>query len=429
MIAAFVAMGCHNSAAPAPPAPTASSPEICRGFNSTLISGLTINPAKGRATYLELREDAPFNSNEQGHILGTAGTLCADAKDKASCQSAYARIRSPEGFSWHTDGSHMAPKKWERYLVANFGDTFELVTREEDLAKFLAPIDNTYDLELVAGCGRMAKTTTGWEIVRTYVDDGSCWGGSAGTMRLDVTNDGRVSVTEDRVQSRQPTCFGGRRTEGLVVKAKSGEQQSLADFFAESAYLESVSIVAFERLVDELGELGAPADLIERARQSREDEIRHADAMANFARRLGASTRSPEIIPTPSRSAFAIALENAVEGCIRETYGALLAHYQANASESAEVRSAMIRIAEDETAHAALSWDIAEWLEPRLSKIEQRQIHDAKMEALEELALTLQANRDPHTMTVAGLPNVSEAEKLLSELVLLLAPRLAKAAA
>jgi len=54
-----------------------------------------------------------------------------------------------------------------------------------------------------------------------------------------------------------------------------------------------------------------------------------------------------------------VALENAVEGCVRETYGALIATRQAEAASDPVVRRAMRKIAADETAHAALSWDVA----------------------------------------------------------------------
>jgi hypothetical protein len=48
-----------------------------------------------------------------------------------------------------------------------------------------------------------------------------------------------------------------------------------------------------------------------------------------------------------------------------ETYGASLAHHQALCARDPQVRAVMTAIAEDETRHAALSWQVAHWLELR----------------------------------------------------------------
>ena len=50
-----------------------------------------------------------------------------------------------------------------------------------------------------------------------------------------------------------------------------------------------------------------------------------------------------------------IARENAEEGCVRETFGALLAAHQAAYACDPEVREVMTRIAGDELRHAALA--------------------------------------------------------------------------
>ena len=60
----------------------------------------------------------------------------------------------------------------------------------------------------------------------------------------------------------------------------------------------------------------------------------------------------------PSASPNPIALENATEGCVRETYGALVAHRQANIATDRSIRCMMQTIATDETNHAGLAWDV-----------------------------------------------------------------------
>jgi hypothetical protein len=144
--------------------------------------------------------------------------------------------------------------------------------------------------------------------------------------------------------------------------------------------------------------------------------------MNGFVRGLGGTPRELEVAPARPRSPFAIALENAVEGCIRETYGALVAHFQAATATRSDVREAMRGIAHDETAHASLSWDVAAWLEPRLTEAERQQLHDARRDALRELAGTLRREPRHDLRTAAGLPGTHEAKQLLASLVTTLAP-------
>jgi len=182
MIAALVAAGCRSpsgepdASTKAPPSLRPSETQICRGFGDKLLEGVTVAPARGRADYLELREEpassatSPLADTGDGGvssaptILGKAGVACARAIDKPTCEAARLRIRSGRGFASHATGSGMAPVMRVTYLVANFGDAFEVITTEGELRRLLAPIDTTDDLELVAGCGRMLKTPSGWEV-------------------------------------------------------------------------------------------------------------------------------------------------------------------------------------------------------------------------------------------------------------------------
>ena len=169
----------------------------------------------------------------------------------------------------------------------------------------------------------------------------------------------------------------GRRTAGLDVDA-SGQDRALGAVFAERAYLEAVSVHAFARLERELGHHGAPESLSVEARRARRDEVRHAAIMARLACRHGREARlPPRQARSEVRSLFAVALENAVEGCVRETYGAVVGLVEARASRDPEVRRSLSRIAEDECRHAELAWAIASWALPQLSLEERRQIRAA----------------------------------------------------
>jgi hypothetical protein len=175
-------------------------------------------------------------------------------------------------------------------------------------------------------------------------------------------------------------------------------------------------VFAFERLESELARLSAPNALLESARRSRDDEVRHARISATLARRFGATASEPNVEPVRERSPFAVALENAIEGCINETYAALVAHWQAETASDAAIACTMRGIAADETRHATLAWKVAAWLEPQLTDSERRAVARARHDALTRLRATLE--REPHDdlVAIAGLPRAAQALALLDGL-------------
>jgi hypothetical protein len=208
-------------------------------------------------------------------------------------------------------------------------------------------------------------------------------------------------------------CIGGpgRAPAGLSPERFSS---SLGGWFARAAHFEAASVHAFRRLQRELRALGAPKSLIRAARRAESDEIRHARVTRRFAKRLGARTVRPRVRTVPRRSMEAIAIENAVQGCVGETYAALEALWQAEAAPTAELRNVMRAIARDETRHAALAWAIAGWLEPRLSAAARLRAHRARSAAARDLAR--QPPPLPAVLRGAGLPNDEARRVLLSEL-------------
>jgi hypothetical protein len=178
----------------------------------------------------------------------------------------------------------------------------------------------------------------------------------------------------------------GRRTDGIDDPARR-EGTRLGHAFAARAYLEEVSVHAFTRLERELEAHGAPAPLRREARRARRDEIRHTAMMARLARRFGGRPESPDAPGTvPARSLLAIAVENAVEGCVRETYGAVVGLIEAGGSSDREVRRAMESIGADECRHAELAWAVAEWVMPRLTAEERAVVRQAARDAVADLA-------------------------------------------
>ena len=206
-------------------------------------------------------------------------------------------------------------------------------------------------------------------------------------------------------------CPGGRRPEGLVLAAGAPGAGAL---FAQVAQLEAASVPAFERLARELRAHGAPPTLTAEATRARADERHHARAMTALARRFGAGD-----VPRPQmprhiavRSLEAVAIENAVEGCVREAYGALVATHQAARAADPVVRLAMAPIAVDETRHAALSCAVDEWARSRLRAAARRRVDRARRDACEALENDVGQSAPAAVGALAGLPDADAARML-----------------
>jgi len=199
---------------------------------------------------------------------------------------------------------------------------------------------------------------------------------------------------------------GGRRHADYVAPAPN--DGAIGDWLARLAHLEAASVDAFRILRDDLIAHGAPSYLADAADRSIGDETRHAAVMRRFAEAHGAEATPPERAEHAPRSLFAIARENAVEGCVRETFGALVAMWQAATASDPRFRRAMERIAEDEARHAALAWRVASWASTRLTPEENARVAEAMRVAEAELdAEIARAATDDssHATRWLGLPS------------------------
>ena len=197
-------------------------------------------------------------------------------------------------------------------------------------------------------------------------------------------------------------CPTGRAYEGMD-RPGSLEGTPLQRHYAETAYLEAAAVDAFLILAGELEAHGAPRALRKRAKIAARDEARHWRMTRRLARRYGPCKKPERAAKRPVRDLAAIALENAAEGCVRETYGALVAHHQAERASDPEVRALMKAIADDETRHAALAWEIARWVEPRLSAAARVRIRRATEAALGALRCEIES-MSPALAGELGLP-------------------------
>jgi hypothetical protein len=207
----------------------------------------------------------------------------------------------------------------------------------------------------------------------------------------------------------------GRRPAGLVEPSEA-RLRDLGSFFAELALLEAASVDAFHVLGDELRHHGAPPSLVRATEQAARDEVRHARVAGALARRHGAEPRLPRVEKRAIRPLEDIALENAVEGCVRETYGALVAAHQARAATSPQVRAAFSRIARDETRHAALAWRVAAWLDDKLSAEARSRVRAARDAAALALALEVRVSPPRDWVEVAGLPTAPVASSMVEQM-------------
>ncbi len=176
----------------------------------------------------------------------------------------------------------------------------------------------------------------------------------------------------------------GRRPEHFVDRDGA---RSLESLVARAAHHEAESVRAFARFARELEAFGAPAALVKAARTAATDEVRHARMWGALGRRMGfeidARIAQDHLAV---RSLEEVARDNAVEGCVYETFGAALALYQARHAQTPALRAHFASIASDELDHAALSRACADFFEARLDAPARRRMRAAAARAREELA-------------------------------------------
>lgn len=368
--------------------------------------------------YLELRQrwgggDGSFSTE------ATEGVACSGASDVDACTEELQSLR-PEGWALPYEGMWFNPT---RALVHTRGDAVGAVTSLPDLVAFLAPIENVKDAALLANehghrivCGDKVEATDDGFVLET--NTGHTCGAHTGIYRhkVRVGADGQVTVlASELVEPGNPYCAIGRRPEGFEAEGIAPSDCPVGDYFAEIAELEAASVFAFRRLAEELRAHGAPEALIEAAQRSARDEIRHTAAMAALARRFGREAAPPQVGEFGVRGLYAIALENAVEGCVRETFGALQATFQADRAAEPAVRRVMAMVATDETRHASLAWAVAAFIEPQLTREERAAIERARQQAVTELAQGLAADTHADVQRLAGAPTREENALLLEQ--------------
>lgn len=370
-------------------------------------------PADG-IDFIALRQSGTLNGATSN--LAEWGTACATASDPAACQSALAAL--PLDAALAQSGYDLVT--WYD-LAFTSGDSVGRVTDRSSLLALLGTIDTPNEAALVAlaaGHEMPCDENNFREENGVFVllgTRGTTCGGDIEHYEISVTSSGEVTEGESEVvEEGDPNCVIGRRPDAL--RSRPRRPRSLGGFFANAAQLEAASVYAFEKLAGELVAHRAPRRLVRAALRSSADEVRHARATAALARRFGGRPVRPVIERRPVRSLFDVALDNATEGCVRETFGALVATVQSMRAASPSVRRELRRIAADETRHAALSWAIDAWVRGRLGTAGRRALDEARREAVATLRAEAAREWPAEVATIAGMPGAEASTRLLAGL-------------
>jgi hypothetical protein len=360
--------------------------------------------------------------------IAATGVACASALDAGGCLAdldaseqatdagacaSFDYTACPGWFFSNVQGAMEPNPKGYEWLAYTRGDGAGKVKNAAGVTQLAGPIDSLAKARMIlrtvnvdfeclgppqyphkAGWRRNADGSYDFIVVGFYCDKSTTT-----RFRAHVAPDGGVELGP-LYNDTSAVC--GRRPAGLTAA-------STRDVLAHAAHLEAASVVAFRRLELELRRFGAPASLVRRAQKARQDEIRHARETARLAKKRGAIVPPVEVAPFAIRSLLDVAIENAVEGCVRETYGALVAAFQAARAEDPAIRTLMRAIAPDEATHAELADDVARFLERKLTNEERAIVAQKREEAIAALHAEIACSSPSARF---GLPSPEEARAL-----------------
>jgi hypothetical protein len=385
------------------------SSEVCNGNTYALVSGLhLLNPVHYLAR------------DYSGDPIEETGTACEAARDHEDCERALAALRT------EASATSTAATYGKYYYVFTRGSDVDLLVSEQEVLQLLGPIDTVNEAAVILslkygvrqGCDEISAVEDGYLTGPEYLHRqltpatvGTCE--LIGYFAVHVGYDG--TTTELQSMVGLGTC-PGRRPAGLLAVAGADREVTAGAHFARVAELELAAVAAFAEIERALAAQGAPPQLIERCRAARRDEVRHTALMTELACRYGAAPEPVRFVPKVSPTLLELALENAREGTSRELFGAVVAAWQSRAASSADIRARFAQIARDEAEHAQFSLDLAAWLFERLSEEERVLVEQERERSFRELDSELGEAVDEEVARVAGLPNASEAQRLLRAL-------------
>lgn len=371
-----------------------------------------LNPAEP-ADYVAIRTyhqtEEPWVTEEIGECNGTA-----------DCEN----IPAPEGQGFpvaDVGASH---------LVVIHGEVTKFLLTVNEVKEFLGTIDTPTEAALFAyasgyripPCNQpnLHVQDDGYSLYTTSGSD--CGAGQTlKAHQIFVSAKGTIDIVASEIIAEgNPNCAIGRLPSGLretrVSEPRATQTKEVGHELARIAFLEAAAVAAFQHLATELEALGAPVTLVERAKRAAREETRHAILMRALARRWGCEPDVPVVETRPLRSAFDLALDNAVEGLARERFGALLALHQAHCAQDPMVRSIMAVISDDEVGHAEFSAELHAWLWPQLTAAQQAEVRNVHLQAIARFRAFAIEQPCPDAVTLLGMPDSHRALALLDAL-------------
>lgn len=196
------------------------------------------------------------------------------------------------------------------------------------------------------------------------------------------TGEGEVSI-RCNVEGIEYYCEGRRHASWAQREAPTGADLA-GRWFADAAANEAASVHSFRSLIRELRRGGIHSSVA--LRRAARQEIGHARLLGRLAKARGCERpRQSYILLGNARSIVEIALENAREGCVAETYAGLVALHQAETARDLEVRRVFATIAREEAEHAELAWALHAQLREKLTPTERNRLDQALECAIDAL--------------------------------------------
>ena len=394
--------------------PPVTEPEVAGGECGTLVEGLEPASTVDGVVLIEDASKLAGPSDGSSALQQTrAGAPCKTASDAQACEEA---LSKPPKQALRNDCGQMGCVS--TVLAYTAGDRVGWVTSAEELRSFLGPIDTAAEARLIAwregySAGCEVKTVDGGFTVPATMMVSDC-PITNGTYVLKVASDGTLTKLEETLEETS-ACIG-RLPPGLLtlpsIPEDRSESDAVADWLGRVAHLEASAVHAFACLARELEHHGAPATLIAAAREAQADEVRHAERVGALARNLGGTVAPVELDEVAVRSLEEIAIDNAEEGLVRETWGAVVGSWQAEHAELAEVRALMAEIADDELRHAEFSRALHTWLESTLDAAVMGRAEHARAKAWRRMIAAVRPVNA--TSRALGLPAGAVAEAMLA---------------
>ena len=385
-----------------------------------------------------------FTNDKRTWSLTVEGKPCWTAMDRATCEASFEALKtqlngtqawSPLGLgkvgekpaasdtpypSLLKSGCTPHPANeacggWALGYASGGGVTW--ITDDEALTQFMGSLDTPSEAALatmLAGyepsCVRPEPVNGTWRI--TSKQQTSDCPITHLQTELTLSPEGAVTVLSEE-EHVSAGCIG-RLPPGL--QWVEGTTEEVGAWLAHAAHLEAAAVTAFDILHTELSHYGAPDALLDALREAQADEVRHAACVGALAEQLGAVVPPVEVDDVPLRSLEAIAIENAEEGLVRETWGAAVGLWQAQHAELPALGALMASVAQDEVRHAELSRALHTWLCAQLDAPARRRVERARRAAWQRMQGAI-ARQAPSDLTRAlGLPTGEAARRMFSVL-------------